>query len=284
MTSQQGPTSLVHLGKALVSRVIVGHNPPCGNSHVSDALNAEMLAYFTPENVLALYRRAEELGLRTLMIRGDFRMLDWLERYRRAGGTMNVVAQTASEMHDIFGNIRILAAAGVEAIYHHGTQTDKFWREGRIDRTRDYLQCMRDAGVAVGLGTHQPDVIDHAQQHGWDVDFYLACFYNLSRVPRESSLVTGKTAYERELYLPEDRDAMCRMIRAVDKPVIAFKILAAGRLASTQEQARAAFRYAFAHIKPADAVCVGFFPRDADQVALDLEYARDACRAAGGIR
>jgi hypothetical protein len=74
-----GPTSLISLGSCQVSRLIVGHNPPCANSHLSEELNGEMAAYFTADNVLALYRRAEELGLRTFVIRGDYRMLEWLE-------------------------------------------------------------------------------------------------------------------------------------------------------------------------------------------------------------
>ncbi|OPX25222.1 MAG: hypothetical protein B1H04_00360 [Planctomycetales bacterium 4484_123] len=275
-----GPRSTIRIGHVEVGRFIVGHNPLCGNSHISRELNEEMSAYFTDQSVVALYRRAEALGVRTFMIRGDYRMLHWVELYRRAGGTMNVVGQTASEMHDIFVNIRVMAAAGVEAIYHHGTQTDKFWREGRIDETLDYLKCMRDCGVAVGLGTHQPEVIDYAQQHGWDVDFYMACFYNISRVPRESAAVTGVIQYDEEIYLPEDREAMCRTIRGLEKPVLAFKVLAAGRNCSTQEDVKAAFAYAYTHIKPADAVVVGLFPKHIDQLALDLQYAEEACRAA----
>jgi hypothetical protein len=155
-----GPTALVQLGRARVSRFIVGHNPCCGNSHLSTELNAEMAAYFNAENVVKLYRRAEELGVRTLLLRGDYRMLGWVELYRRQGGKMNFLSQTASEMHDVFQNIRVLAAFGVDGIYHHGTQTDKYWEEGRQDRVRDYLRAIRDAGVAVGLGSHRPDVIE----------------------------------------------------------------------------------------------------------------------------
>lgn len=275
-----GPTSLVSLGRARVGRFIIGHNPLCANSHVSDDLNARMREYFTAENVVALYRRAETLGVRTLMIRGDYRMLQWLELYRREGGRMNVVAQTASEMHDVFANIRVLAAAGIEAVYHHGTETDKFWREGRIDDTLDYLKCMRDCGVAVGLGTHQPEIIDYAQQHHWDVDFYMASFYNLSRVPRESMAVTGRSAYDQEQYLDEDRRKMCQTLRRVDKPALAFKILAASRNCRTQADAEEAFRYAYGRIKPADAVVVGLFPKETDQLSLDLAHAEAACRAA----
>lgn len=280
--SSPGATSLISLGPCRVSRFLVGHNPPCANSHVSAEMNEEMAAYFTTENVLKLYHRAEELGVGTFLIRGDYRMLQWMELYRRQGGKMNVVAQTASEMHDVYVNIRVLAAAGVEAVYHHGTQTDKFWREGRIDDCRDYLRCMRDAGVAVGLATHVPEVIEHAEAAGWDVDFYLASLYNLSRVPRESLIVTGDAgAYDRESYLPEDRQRMLAAIRATPKPVLAFKILAASRLCQTQDGAREAFREAYGHIKPTDGVIVGLFPKHFDQVEADLGYAEEACRAAG---
>ena len=47
-------------------------------------LNAEMSGYFTADNVVKLYQRAEALGVRTMVIRGDYRMLNWLELYRRA--------------------------------------------------------------------------------------------------------------------------------------------------------------------------------------------------------
>jgi hypothetical protein len=287
MAPAGGPTSTISLGPCQVSRLVVGHNPPCANSHFSEQLNAEMAAYFTEDNVLGLYRRAEELGIRTFVIRGDFRMLQWLELYRRGGGRMNVLGQTASEMHDVFANIRILAAAGVAAVYHHGTQTDKFWQAGRIDDCLPYLKAMRDCGVAVGLATHIPEVIEHAESRSWDVDFYLASLYNISRVPRESLIVTGDAgAYAREPYLEVDRRRMLATIRATPKPVLAFKALAAGRLCTSPKTVQAAFDDAFAHIKPADGVIVGMFPKDFDQVQADLEHATLACRqaAAGPAR
>ena len=276
--STNGPTSLIQLGHCQVSRFVVGHNPPCGNSHAGGELNDEMVEYFTTENVLKLYHRAEGLGVRTFLIRGDYRMLNWVELYRREGGTMNIVGQTASEMHDVFANIRIMAAAGVEAIYHHGSQTDKFWRAGRIDDCVDYLKCMRDTGAAVGLATHIPEVIEYAQEHGWDVDFYLACVYNISRVPRESLIVSGNpAAYAKEVYLPEDRERMLATIQATAKPVLAFKILAASRLCDTQENVRQAFLNAYGNIKPGDGVIVGLFPKHFDQLTADLKYAEEAC-------
>jgi hypothetical protein len=275
-----GPRSLVRIRDFEVSRFIVGHNPVCGCSHLSAEVDAQMREYYNKDTVLSLYFNAEKLGLRTLLIRGDYRMLDWIENYRRKGGTMDIISQTASEMHDVFQNIRVLAAFGVKAVYHHGTQTDKFWAAGQIDKVNDYLKCMRDCGVAVGMATHQPEIIEYAEEKGWDIDFYMACFYNISRRPRESSLVSGRAAYEGEEYLAGDRELMCKTIRQVKKTCLGFKILAAGRNCTTQDDVKAAFRYAYANVKPTDSLVIGLFQRDMDQLATNLVYAEEACRGA----
>jgi hypothetical protein len=167
-------------------------------------------------------------------------------------------------------------------IYHHGTRTDRYWQEGQIDRVQDYLKCMRDSGVQVGLGTHIPEVIVHAEEKGWDVDFYMACVYNLSRKPRESALVLaaqGKEGTQRdphamneEQYLAEDRARMCDVVRQTPKTCLAFKILAASRNCATQADVRSAFQYAFDHIKQQDAVVVGMYPRHVDQVTLNVRH------------
>ena len=272
----------VPFGRHQITRLVSGGNPLCGNSHVSEETNAEMRAYFTDETVVRYLHRVQQAGIDTLQARGDYhRILHWRELFQREGGRLQWIAQTASEMADVFQNIRVIAAAGAIGIYHHGTQTDRFWAEGRIDQVADYLKCMRDCGVRGGLGTHIPQVIEYAEEKGWDVDFYMACFYNLSRRPRQSALVSpGDRSADAERYPDEDPPAMCRVIRATPKTCLAFKILAASRRCATPEDVRAAFQYAFANIKPTDAVVVGMFPKYVDQIALNVGYAIDACRAA----
>lgn len=270
----------VRLGRSdiLVTRLISGGNPLCGNSHFSPEMNDAMRNYFTAEQVVAYLQRVQQAGIDTLQARGDYhRVLHWLELFRRQGGQLQWIAQTASEMSDVFQNIRIIAAAGAVGIYHHGSRTDRFWREGRIDDARDYLKCMRDAGVQVGLGTHIPEVIEYAEEKGWDVDYYMACFYNLGRKPRESALVSGKAPAAQEEFLPEDPARMCEVIRQTDKMCLAFKILGASRLCATQEDVAAAFHFAFANIKPKDAVVVGMFPKHEDQMSLNVQHTLAAC-------
>ncbi len=46
---------------------------------------------------------------------------------------MNFFCQTACEMRDISANIRLAEKAGACAVYHHGTETENYWQEGRIE-------------------------------------------------------------------------------------------------------------------------------------------------------
>jgi len=267
---------LIPFGQYQITRLIVGGNPLCGNSHFSPQMDADMREYYTAERVVEFLHRCQAAGINTIQARGDYhRILYWLELFRREGGKLLWIAQTASEMHDIFQNIRILAAAGAIGIYHHGSHTDKLWQAGEIDKVKDYLVYMRDCGVQVGLGTHIPEVIEYSEEHGWDVDFYMTCLYNLSKRPRESALVSGQ--FQQEWFDDPDRDKMCTVIRQTPKTCLAFKILAASRNCATQECVRDAFIYAFERIKPSDAVVVGMFPKYLDQITLNVEHTIKAC-------
>lgn len=271
----------VRLGQSsiFVSRLISGGNTLCGNSHFSHEMDGEMREYFTPERVVAYLQRLQSSGINTLQARGDYhRILYWIELFRREGGQLHWIVQTASEMHDVSQNIRILAAAGAAGIYHHGTQTDRFWLEGRIDDVHDYLKCIRDTGVQVGLGTHTPEVIEYAEEKDWDIDFYMACLYNINRQIRESALVSSDIVKNlQEEFLPEDPPRMCDVIRQTEKTCLAFKILGASRRCSTPQEVAAAFQFAFSHIKPKDAVVVGMFPKYQDQIALNVQHTIAAC-------
>lgn len=267
--------------KEYVTRLISGGNPLCGNSHFSLEMDESMRNYFTAEQVVKYLHQIEKSGINALQARGDYhRILHWLELFRRDGGKLHWIAQTASEMSDVFQNIRIIAAAGATGIYHHGTQTDSFWREGCIDKTYDYLKCIRDCGLQVGLGTHIPEVIEYAEEKDWDIDFYMACVYNLSREPRESALVSKEQIDpSTEHFFEEDPPKMYEVIRATDKMCLAFKILAANRMCQSQENVSKAFRVAFENIKPKDAVVVGMYPENMDQITANVGYTIQACES-----
>jgi len=255
---------IISFGEHKISRLIVGGNPVSGTSHFSKEMDQEMLHYFTAENTKKLLKQCESNGVNTWQSRGDWHIRRLLLEYRDEGGNIQWIAQTASEFSSFKGNIRSIAAMNPIGIYHHGSRTDKYWNNGEIDKIQDDLKVIRDSGVRVGIASHIPKVLEYIEERNWDVDFYMACFYNIKRNN------DGKDAF-----LAEDRETMCRFIQSTPKQCIAFKILAASRNSKTPEELRKAFEFAFQHIKPIDIVNVGMFPKYSDQVTENVQIVSD---------
>ena len=116
-----------------------------------------MVEYYSAERVVDVLAQCQAAGINTVQARGDYhRVLYWIELFRRQGGQLHWIAQTASEMHDVFQNIRILAAAGAIGVYHHGSRTDRFWQEGEIDHVEDYLKVHARQRRAGRIGHAHP--------------------------------------------------------------------------------------------------------------------------------
>ncbi len=265
----------IRIGDKEVTRLICGGNPVAGISHFSHEMDWDMLRYYTMPRLLALLDECWRQGINTVQTRGDHHTTRLYLEHRENGGQLQWIAQTASEYRDIFANINKIAAYEASAMYHHGTHTDNSWHEGKIDQVQDYLKAIHDHGLPAGLGTHIPEVIAYAEEHGWETDFYMACFYSLARTYKAAPMVDKQQA-EKELYPDGDPDRMTMMIRQTNKPCLGFKILAANRKCETQECVKSAFDYAYANIKPTDGVVVGMFPKYTNQVEQNVRYAREA--------
>lgn len=256
----------VKLGEVDVTRLIIGGNQISGFSHRSREKDLEMMRYYTTENVLKLWDAAWRNGINTIQTRGDRHTSRIYLEHRQRGGSLQWIAQTASEWRDLAANAAYLARFEPIAIYNHGTYTDHLWHHGKIDEVADIVKAIKDQGLPAGVGSHMPEVIDYAENAGWQADFYMTCFYNLSRTEKRF-VATDSDPYSQEEYRDGDPDLMTAVMRQIDKPCLGYKILAAGRKAETPENIRAAFQYAFDSIKPSDAVVVGIFPKEGDQIA-----------------
>ncbi len=257
-----------------VTRLICGGNPFSGFSHVSGELDQAMIEYYTMPRLQAILDECWAQGINTVQSRGDRHQMRMYLEHRLGGGKMQWIAQTASEFADIRANIGEIARYQPVAIYHHGTHTDNSWHTGKIDVVADMVKCIKDHGLLAGVGTHIPEVALYAEEHGWETDFYMCCFYNLAR-GYKSAPATEQNAYARDRYPAEDPPKMTAVMRQVRKPCLGFKIMAASRRCGTPEQVRQTFREAFAAIKPTDAVVVGMFPRDKNQVAENAAMVRE---------
>lgn len=294
----------IKLGSLEVTRLIIGGNPFSGNSHVNESLSEAMRDYFTTARIKETLFRCEEFGINTMQLRGDAHIMRMIREYRAEGGTMKWIGQTGTEFLSFENNVRQMVKAGADAIYHHGSSTDKLFLAGDLASLRDRLKILRDTGLPVGLCTHIPEVIRYSEEHGWDVDFYMGCVYNISRkekgydefraacgsgndqpdtaiydvagtgsgihdVAGPDGALSGEPFYDSDIPVMYDR------IRKTSKPCLAFKILGATRRCASQETVRAAFHEAFREIKPTDGVIVGMFPKDLDQVRLNTGYVRE---------
>ncbi|MFB3827186.1 MAG: hypothetical protein ACE15B_10470 [Bryobacteraceae bacterium] len=260
-----GALPTVKLGPHTVSRLIVGGNPVSGNSHTAGGLGREMRDYFTAANVKKLLANCEAAGINTWQSRGDKHIQRLLNEYRLEGGRIQWIAQTASELADIPRHIRELASLKPVGIYHHGSQTDKFWAAGKIEQAREMCKVMRDTGVQVGLGTHIPEVIDYVESKDWDVDFYMTCVYNLSRTKEEQEKLAGRKLDD-QLFWHPDREKMLARVRRTSKPCLIFKVYGASRNCGSPEQMLESLRLAARYAKPTDAIVIGMFPKYKEQV------------------
>jgi hypothetical protein len=139
-------------------------------------------------------------------------------------------------------------------------------RAGKIDQALDTLKMLRDAGLMVGLCSHNHEVIDYAADKGWDVDFYQCCFYH-------STDALGRKV-RGEVFEESARRSMVKAIKQVSKPCIAFKILGANRHCQTPAGVERAIRFAVEKIKPTDLVVLGMWQKYKDQVAENVGYVR----------
>ena len=112
--------------------------------------------------------------------------------------------------------------------------TDALFREGKSGQVHDFLKAAHDLGTLAGVSAHNPDCIKQIADEGWEADFFMTCFYFLTRTKKPETgaksprLLDGPTVgYP---FYAEDPLVMTRVARQVKQPCLGFKILGAGRM------------------------------------------------------
>jgi hypothetical protein len=270
---------VAHWGPHTISRLIVGGNPVSGTSHFSPKLDAEMRDYFTAANIKKMLAECESAGINTWQSRADHHIMRMLNEYRLEGGNIQWIAQSASEYGDFRRNVAEMAALKPLGVYHHGSMTDSFWTQGKIDQVYERLKAVRQIGAQVGLGTHRPEVIDYVESKGWDIDFYMTCVYQIqARTREEAEKVAGHKVEgpAGDFFWDPDREKMLERVHKTTKPCLIFKVYGASRNCSTAESKLAALKLAFRYAKPNDAVVIGMFPKYQEQVRENCQLVKQA--------
>jgi hypothetical protein len=265
-----GALPSIPLGKHRISRLVAGSNPILGYSYLGPHTDRHMKDYFTAERTAEFLQNCERAGITAHQFADPSRALPYLRLLRERGSKLQFICLHA-ERDQIRAAIDLTRPF---AMVHHGGVTDHLFAEGKSGLVHDYVKAAHDCGVLAGVSAHNPDCIKRAADEGWEVDFFMTCFYFLTRAPAKkgAELPTLEMAYP---FFKDDPKVMTQVVRQVKQPCLGFKILGAGRLCGSQETVREAFKFAFENIKPSDGVIVGMFPWAFDEVGANARFTRE---------
>ena len=265
------PMASIQLGPHRVSRLIVGWNPIDGHSHSTLDMALAMREWFTVNRTMALLEDCLSNGITTWQYDHTPKSVQTLRRLWEKGLDLKTICLHAERKGHDAPIKTVIDETKPIGMVHHGGVTETKFRAGKSQEVRDYVKKVKDQGILAGVSTHCPDTIKRIVDEGWENDFFMCSFYYLTRQREEMQKQLGKVPVG-EPFFESDPKEMTAVIRQVSKPCLAFKLLAAGRLAWNKRSVENAFAYAFANIKPTDAVIVGMFPRYSDQVRENAAY------------
>ena len=276
----------VAFGPRRITRLIAGGNPLYGYSHFNPILDRLMRDYFSDERVVQFLLDCEKAGINAFQTNFKERSRHQHVLIREAGCKMHWIclsdpwdinpnAETPAEIHEAtLKCVDIAATAKPIGMAYHGGSTDNLFRAGKLDMIKTFINKVHDMGYLAGISTHNPKVVEAVEEKGWSNDFYMTCFYCVTRLPEDFEEEIGVVPVG-ETYLSTDPARMCSVVRQVKKTCLGFKILAAGRKCGSPEQVRSAFDFAFKNIKPGDATIVGMYPRFSDQISENVRLVKE---------
>ena len=175
-TKDSPPLPKISLGKYAVTRLVAGWNPIGGYSYLGKTMDKEMKEYFTTQRTTHFLRQCEQAGINTHQFSMAGNTREILKAVRQQGSKMQFICLDSGR-EGIKGIVQSLQPM---AMAHHGGATDTLFREGKSREVHDYVKAAHDRGVLAGVSAHNPDCIKQIADKGWEVDFFMTCFYFLT--------------------------------------------------------------------------------------------------------
>ncbi len=266
VASSKGTLPTGKIGKLTVSRLISGGNLISGWAHSRDLhyVPSLMRAYNTEEKVLDTLQLLEEHGVNAIIADPIKKPKDIFARYwKERGGKIQWIAEGHPDMDDWTTNIAQSIDFGAAAVYIQGVKSDQFLKAERLDLLGNCVEFIKSKGVPGGIGAHKLEVIVLSEKNKYGADFYVKTLHHTNywstRRPDQKEDVVDNRA---DNYWDMEPEKTAAFMQEVQKPWIAFKVLAAGAI-----RPESGFKYAFAN--GADFICVGMFDFQVEQnVAL----------------
>ncbi len=272
------------IGDLNISRMIMGGNLIGGWAHSRDLMYVSKLfkAYNTEEKIFETFELGEQQGVN--MVQVDPSYQDIVEKYKKERGgkiqTM-ICMHPSSDESQTRDQIKRLVDKGATTLYSHGAVADKCVMQDNIDVLGKALDLIKQEGLTAGIGSHSLEVPIASEKNNLDPDYYVKTFHPdryWSATPKEDREEwcwhKGHSAdhdkYHDNIFCL-DAQKTAEFMHAVEKPWVAFKILAAGAI-----HPRIGFSHAFKN--GADFICVGMFDF---QVADNAQLTRDVIKKTG---
>jgi hypothetical protein len=261
------------IGKLEVSRLILGGNLLTHYTHSRDLKYVYSLAahYNTDEKIFETLAQAEAHGINTVSMHHPEHPISLLRRYRKERGgkiqwILCVTAPVEPDMIKYRQQVEDLLKDGCEAIYLWGVHADSLVAQGKMDLVAKAVELPKQLGVPSGVGAHSLDVVKACESHGVNPDFYIKTFHHHSYPTGPKPDQIKQPYNEFPGYWCSHPEETAQVMKAVQKPWIAFKTMAAGAIPPDN-----AFRYSFMH--GADFVLAGMFDFE---IADDVQHAAKA--------
>ena len=252
------------IGNLNITKMICGGNLISGHAHSRDLeyVSSLLRHYFTDEKIFETWQICEECGINTAILRLDDMVIRLINKYwDERGGKLQWIVQVKPKTADLKTfktDIRMAIDNGAVGAYVQGNVGDSLVKSGHVDLIGEAVEFIKENGAIAGIGGHELAVPIACEKAGLNPDFYMKTLHSSdywSFTPERVKDNVWSTTPEKTI----------AFMKKVDKPWIAFKVLAAGAF-----EPRDGFKYAFDN--GADFICVGMFDF---QVREDVIIAKD---------
>lgn len=254
------------------SRLIMGGNLLAGYAHSRDLpyVSNLMRRYNSPAKIRETLEIGEANGITAInsWVMDDNSQI--FEHWKN-GGKLKWFAQTRLDAGGGFSQIQKAIDSGAVGVHLTGDTCERLVGEKKVETIAESVQFIRNQKRIAGVAAHDLSVIVECEKLKLDVDFYQKTLHSHDyfTAPREGD--TSAVGANDNSWC-SDPQAVIDVFAKIDKPFIAFKILAAGAI----PPARA---FPFAFNAGADFILVGMFDW---QIEEDVKLAKKVVRVISG--
>ncbi|MFA6564238.1 MAG: hypothetical protein WCV00_20215 [Verrucomicrobiia bacterium] len=266
------------IGDLEISRLILGTNHVTFFMHSRDLRYVDDLSrhYNTEQKIIETFAAAEANGVTAFMTHQDAKIAKLFRQYRDRGGKLKWIVAPWNDAEGRVADppsyrraVPQLVDSGVDALYVPGMITGPLVKQGKGAMIGELLDIIKGTGLPVGVACHELLVVQFCEKEKLPLDFYVKTLHHLKypSAPKPEAMKTEHA--EMPGYWCNNPEETTEFMKSVEKPWIAFKVMAAGAISP-----RDGFNYAFSH--GGDFILAGMFDF---QVAEDAQITRDAFAA-----